>query len=318
MAFIEKESKSLAVYVAPRKYTASARAAMTHILSVKKATGPRGILLPAYIGLSKIEGSGVFDPVRKTGIAYAFYRVNERLMPDLDALEAQLKTGNFQLLFLIHYFGCPQVETDSFIRLCHRYEVRVIEDCAHTLLGGLSGKRLGTFGDYAIFSIHKNTATVDGGFYLDHRGDLPDVPQDENFRIDPASLEMFANTDVLGASQQRLRNYGKVSGWVGQLHGQGLALFFDRIPEGAVPLNCPVIVADGKREALYFKLVENDIFPTALYHTLIPEISRAEFPQSHHVANNILNLPTHADISDADYADYEAILKRSVQQIFTA
>ena len=316
MAFIEKEAKKLSPYTAPRCYTASARAAMIHILAAKKKLDPRGILLPAYIGLSNIEGSGVFDPIRATGMDHDFYRVDQRLRPDLAALETQLESGHYQLLFLIHYFGVPQVDTEAFVDLCHRYGVQVIEDCAHTLLGGLGGRRLGTYGDYAIFSVHKSIASHDGGFFLDNRADLSAFPLDPAHRISAGTLATLANTDVRSASEQRLRNYHQVASWVRDL--PGVELMFDEIPEYAVPLNCPIIVSNGKREALYFALIEADILPTALYHTLIPAIGPTLFPDSAFVSNNILNLPTHPDIGDDHCARYEAALKAAIHEVMSA
>lgn len=314
MAFIEKESKRLRQFHKPRVFTASARAAMTHILRTRLALDPRGILLPAYIGLSKIEGSGVFDPIRATGIPYAFYRVNERLEPNMEMLESLLRSGRFQLAFLIHYFGCAQIEPARFIRLCHAYDVQVVEDCAHTLTGGLGSTKLGDEGDYAIFSIHKSTATVDGGFFLDHAKGVVDFPLAAGEEISRETLAMYANTDVLAASRRRLSNYRAVTERLAGL--SGLTPFFATIPDGAVPLNLPVLVADGKREALYFKLQEKGVLATALYHTLIPEISEESFPSSHFVSRNILNLPTHPDICDSDLGRYCDVLESCVRETF--
>lgn len=315
MAFIEKESKDLRPYRGRRIFTASARAAMTFILQARKRADARGILLPSYIGLSKIEGSGVFDPIRASAIDHAFYQVDQRLRPDLGALEEQLRNGAFQLVFLIHYFGLPQVDVEQFVALCRRFDVRVIEDCAHTLLGGLEGRRLGSYGDYAIFSIHKSTATVDGGFFLDHTGELDVDALPGPFRIAPATLAEFADTDLEASSRRRLRNYQAVAGWLRSI--PQLEPMFDSVPAGAVPLNCPVIVAQGKREELYFKLIEREVLPTALYHTLIPEITPEQFPQSHFVSANILNLPTHADIGEADLARYEQALREAASEVFS-
>ncbi|MEM5400569.1 DegT/DnrJ/EryC1/StrS family aminotransferase [Paraburkholderia unamae] len=316
MAFVEKEAKDLRAYTTPRHYTASARSAMIHILAAKRRRDVRGILLPAYIGLSKVEGSGVFDPIRATGIPYGFYRVDGRLRPDLESLDVQLKSGRYQLVFLIHYFGLSQVDTEAFVDLCHRYGVRVIEDCAHTLLGGLGGKRLGTYGDYAIFSVHKSIASHDGGFFLDNRGDLGDFPLNADRRIASEALATLASTDVRAASEQRRRNYELVASWVRSL--PGVELFFEHIPEYAVPLNCPIIVSEEKREALYFALIEAGILPTALYHTLIPEITPESFPDSLVVSNTILNLPTHPDIGQDDYARYEAVLHAAYDEVISA
>jgi len=314
MAFIEKENKSLEPYRSRRILTASARAAMTFILQARSSVDARGILLPSYIGISKIEGSGVFDPIRASNIAFDFYPLDQRLRPDLVALENQLKSGNFQLVLLIHFFGLPQVNVEYFAALCKRYNVKLIEDCAHTLLGGLSGRRLGSYGDYAIFSIHKSTGTVDGGFFLDHTCKLDCESLPEEFCISQRTLADFANTDLKASSRRRLQNYRAVAGWVNSI--PQLVPIFDKLPIGAVPLNFPVIVEQGKREQLYFKLIDRDILPTALYHTLIPEINSECFPHSHFVSANILNLPTHSDISDSDLVRYENTLIEVTREVF--
>ena len=236
-------------------------------------------------------------------------------MPDLEDLEMKLKTGNYQLVLLIHYFGQSQVNPENFVQLCHQYGAKVIEDCAHTLLGGLSGRLLGSFGDYSIFSIHKSIATKDGGFYIDNKGDLNNLTQSNKAAISMSTLEIFANSELTDSAKQRLKNYKKVSEWVSQY--PELQLFFSTVHEGMVPLNCPLIVQSGKREALYFKLIENGVLPTALYHTLIPEICQNKFPKSYETANNILNLPTHSDIGEEDYIIYENILKRSIQEVYS-
>ena len=226
-----------------------------------------------------------------------------------------MSSGAFQLVFLIHYFGVPQVDVEQFVALCHRYRVKVIEDCAHTLLGGLEGRRLGSYGDYAIFSIHKSTATPDGGFFFDHGGVLDATSLPPAMRIASATLAEFADTDLEASARRRLRNYEAVQQWVASL--PQLTPMFDRIPAGAVPLNFPVIVSQGKREQLYFNLIRREILPTALYHTLIPEISARKFPHSHFVCTNILNLPTHADINHTHLAAYEEILRGAIHEVFS-
>jgi hypothetical protein len=140
--------------------------------------------------------------------------VDRRLRPDLNALEAQLCSGHFQLVFLIHYFGVPQVDVEKFVEMCHRYNVKVIEDCAHTLMGGLEGRRLGSFGDFAIFSVHKSTAAVDGGFFYDHQGVFDEFELTEPLLISAETLTEFVNTDIEAVSRHRLRNYQTVQRWV--------------------------------------------------------------------------------------------------------
>lgn len=315
MVFIEKEAKNKNRNSFPRYFTASARAAFTHILQVRRKSDSRGILLPSYIGLSKIEGSGVFDPIRKSGISSSFYYVDRLLVPDFADIERQLKTGKFQLVLLIHYFGFAQVDVTAFVKLCRQYGALVIEDCAHSILGGLGEKRLGFYGDYSIFSIHKNTSTRDGGFYYDLTGDVSSVALPNQNRIASATLEEFACVDLQRGCEVRVKNYEAVERWVKQF--PELELFAPRRAVGEVPLNCPVIVAKGKREELYFKLQEKGVLATALYHTLIPEITKDAYPDSVFVAGNILNLPTHPDINTNKLEKYSQIFRSCVKEVFS-
>ena len=310
---IDKEAKSLNSLLGSRQWTSSARSAMLHIIQLSKSVDSRGILLPSYIGLSAIEGSGVFDPIRTSGMPYEFYNLDRGLKPDLISLKKQLKSGKFQLVFLIHYFGCPQVDVEAFCNLCHEYDVQVIEDCAHTITGGMGDRRLGTFGNYAIFSIHKSTTSHSGGFFYDHNNLLGEAKVSQDIEIDLESLGIFANSDLSGIALLRRRNYNTVASWVENLNG--VKLFFEEIDTGDVPLNCPIIVERGLREELYFNLIKKGINPTALYHTMIPEIDSKNFPDAHFVADNILNLPTHQCIEFSDMDTYEGIIKQTINEI---
>lgn len=298
-----------------RIFTSSARAAFLHILNSKLISNPKqGILLPSYIGLSYEEGSGIFDPVRSSGIKFRFYSVTDRLVPNLNEIEDFLKSGDFQLFFLAHYFGIPQVNTEDLVALCNSYGVMVIEDCAHVpIMSELSLDKLGKYGDYSIFSIHKNTSTKDGGYYYDNKGDLPILLKKE-LMISYETLNAFANTKINMAAEVRLRNYKRIVDVVSNF--KHLDLFFNEIPEGLVPLNCPIIVGKNMRHNLYSRLVDNGIMPTALYHRLIPEITKKQFPASHFLAENILNLPTHPDIDSKILPLYLEKLVTVIKAVF--
>ena len=315
MKLIEKEAKSLLPFSLNRHFMSSARAGMAHILKFNMLKSSKGILLPSYIGISKIEGSGVFDPVIFTGMKYEFYHLDKNLSPDLNDIENHLRSGKYQLIFLVHYFGFIQTDINKFVDLCHRYNVRVIEDCAHVPpILNKKGYCLGENGDYAIFSIHKSIGTDDGGFFLDRTGetDVSAIPNED--RINQDTLEKYINTEIDKASKARLLNYQKVSKWVKGF--EEIKLMYDQLPQGLCPLNCPIIVSKGMREKLYFKLIEKGILPTALYHTLINQIERDKFRDSYFVSENILNLPTHPDISSDHLEKYHDGLSLSVKEVF--
>lgn len=316
MTFIEKEAKLLNQFIKNRRFTSSARSGMAQIIRANMLIDDtRGILLPSYIGVSKIEGSGVFDPVQKVGIDYEFYRLNHRLSPDLEDIEMHLRTGKYQLIFLIHYFGFNQTDVKEFVELSHKYGVKVIEDCAHVppIYSG-NGNGLGFFGDYAIYSIHKNIATKNGGFFLDHLGDISCFSISSTDSINLSSLEKYVNTKVDEVAESRLRNYIEVSKWVREF--DEIKLLYDDLPDGICPLNCPVIVSKERREKLYFSMIEKGVLPTALYHTLIDQINRDKFKDSYFISKNILNLPTHPDIRYNDFEKYYEALTISIKEVF--
>jgi hypothetical protein len=229
MNLINKEAKSMINFNFGRIFTSSARAALLHILNSKLISNPEmGILLPSYIGLSYEEGSGIFDPVRSSGIKFRFYSVTDRLIPNLDEIEGFLKSGDFQLFLLVHYFGIPQVNTEDLVALCNSYGVMVIEDCAHVpIMSELSLGKLGKYGDYSIFSIHKNTSTKDGGYYFDNKGDLP-ILLNKELIISYETLNAFANTKINMAAEARLKNYIRIVDVISNF--KHFDLFFNEIP----------------------------------------------------------------------------------------
>ena len=309
---IEKEAKKKSIALLQRNFTNSAREGLLYILRDNYLAQPKkGILLPAYIGLSKIEGSGIFDPVRDTKIKYSFYKLNKKLEPNLNDIKAKLKTGKFSLILLVHYFGCCQTILFKFIKLCKSYNVKIIEDCAHTLTSGTKiNSKLGKIGDYSIFSIHKTLHTQTGGFYYDLKRDL----KRRRTKINKKVFNEFALTDINEILRIRYDNFKFVYNLM--KNKKHVKNFFDRIPKNCVPLNCPIIVKEGFREKLYFSLIKNNIYPTALYHTLIKEVYTRKFKDTVFLSRNILNLPTHHNITKLDYPIYKKRILKSLEETF--
>lgn len=309
---IEKEAKKKSITLLQRNFTNSAREGLLYILRDNYSTQPKkGILLPAYIGLSKKEGSGIFDPVRDTKIKYSFYKLNKKLEPNLNDIKEKLGTGKFSLILLVHYFGCCQTELSKFIKLCKNYNVKIIEDCAHTLLSGTKiNSQLGKIGDYSIFSIHKTLHTQTGGFYYDLKRDL----KRRRTKINKKVFNEFALTDINEILRIRYNNFKFVYNLM--KNKKYVKNFFDHVPKNCVPLNCPIIVKEGFREKLYFSLIKNNIFPTALYHTLIKEVYKRRFKDTVFLSKNILNLPTHNNITKLDYPIYKKRILKSLEETF--
>ena len=81
--FISKIAADARRYRRPFRQFDSARAALKAILEAQQFNRHDTVLLPAYVGWSPREGSGVFDPIAELGLRFGFYRVDSRLNIDL-------------------------------------------------------------------------------------------------------------------------------------------------------------------------------------------------------------------------------------------
>jgi dTDP-4-amino-4,6-dideoxygalactose transaminase len=65
-------------------------------------------------------------------------------------------------VLVYHEWGFPQ-KMDEILKFCKDNNLFCIEDCAHTFSSYYEGKRLGTFGNAAVFSLAKFFPSVVGG-----------------------------------------------------------------------------------------------------------------------------------------------------------
>jgi dTDP-4-amino-4,6-dideoxygalactose transaminase len=82
---------------------------------------------------------------------------------DLDQVEAAI-TPRTRAIMPVHFAGLA-VDMDRTLAIARRHGLRVIEDAAHAIGTEWQGRRVGSFGDLAVFSFHpnKNMTTIEGG-----------------------------------------------------------------------------------------------------------------------------------------------------------
>lgn len=75
-----------------------------------------------------------------------------------------IQDGDYDLILPVHYTGAP-CDMDKMAGKA------VIEDAAHAFDGEYKGQKLGTFGDFGVFSFYptKNITTIDGGMVVCRR-----------------------------------------------------------------------------------------------------------------------------------------------------
>ncbi|MBI2135128.1 DegT/DnrJ/EryC1/StrS aminotransferase family protein [Candidatus Woesearchaeota archaeon] len=292
-------------------FCSSARTGFEHLLRSLKL-GRKKILMPAYIGETDTDGSGVFEPIRNTRTAYDFYSVSRKLVPNMDEIEKKLKTGNYGALFIIHYFGFSQCDPAEARALCDKFGVIFIEDCAHTWCSKSNQRKLGTFGHFSLFSIHKLVAAKGGGFLLKNK-EFNMEPLDQSKKISPDDMQLFFTSNWEKINKIRLRNYNYL---LDALRNEKLIeIMYPKLEQGIIPLNFPILFKKNLREKVYFRMIKKGVITIALYYRLIPEIPVSKFPVSVEISNSILNLPVHQDITPEDLKKTVNALKESLKEL---
>lgn len=278
-------------------FTDSARTAWGHVLAGVALVKPPIVLMPAYIGFTEREGSGVFDPILENSAEYRFYKVDNNLKIDIDDFTNAIASGAVNVALVIHYFGFCRNDMTAIKKLCNKHNVLLVEDCAHAFQLDVNDQRIGNYGDFSFYSLHKYLATSAGGALKINTSaiQLPRLP--ENKHIATADLEQYAKTQFSQVADARKNNFLSYAKFLPL--SDKLEIMFD-LTELDIPQSFPIRVKNSLREKLYFYLIENNIPVTALYYRMIDQLTVDEFPNSFVISQEILNLPIHQDVIESD------------------
>jgi dTDP-4-amino-4,6-dideoxygalactose transaminase len=88
---------------------------------------------------------------------------------DPDQVESKV-TPKTRAIVPVHFAGRP-CDMDALCAIVARYDLKLIEDCAHAIETEAKGQKAGTFGDFGCFSFGatKNLVTGEGGMVLTRR-----------------------------------------------------------------------------------------------------------------------------------------------------
>jgi dTDP-4-amino-4,6-dideoxygalactose transaminase len=278
-------------------FTNSARVAFSHILKLIEFKEKDILLVPAYIGYTDREGSGVFDPITENNIIYSFYPILENMKIDLDQLEQIIIEKQVKAILLIHYFGFLYCDILKLKEICVVNDVLLIEDCAHTIYSTFDDKYFGNFGDFSFYSIHKVLPVDSGGFFKINNSSYfkKNLKIQNHEKIELESLETLASYNEDLAIKKIKENYTYMASELTSI--DGLKVLVPNLPVGIVPMNLPVYILGMKREEFYFKMIEKGITLIALYYRLIDAIDKEIFKISYDISNNIINFPINQDIT---------------------
>ena len=292
----------------------NARTAFRAFLQACHLTSADQVLLPAFIGWSAREGSGVFDPVTGLGLAHCFYRMDERLTIDLEHLRQLFKDGRVKVLVIIHYFGYVDPGYREAVALAREHGACVLEDEAHALFTDLVGGISGRLGDAAIFSLHKMLPVADGGLLVANRTG--------GFKLDGLTADgeqtmLPWEYDLKAIADRRVANAGRLATLL-EPHGDLLEPLRPVLTAGEIPQTYPVLIHGISRDTLYQRMNDAGYGVVTLYHTMIEPISRDEFPGAHALSRRILNLPVHQDTDGEELGHMVAALVGEIRRLRSA
>jgi dTDP-4-amino-4,6-dideoxygalactose transaminase len=91
--------------------------------------------------------------------------IDENFCVDLNHLEQMMQASQARFFMISHMRG-HIADMDAVVKLCHKYQVILIEDCAHTLGASWNKQKSGSFGRIACFSTqtYKHLNSGEGGF----------------------------------------------------------------------------------------------------------------------------------------------------------
>ncbi|OGH69576.1 MAG: hypothetical protein A3C90_02555 [Candidatus Magasanikbacteria bacterium RIFCSPHIGHO2_02_FULL_51_14] len=105
----------------------------------------------------------VANAILWTGAAPVYVDITNDLNMDPEDLKKKI-TPKSKILIIQHTFGLP-ANMDALLAIAKEHDLKVVEDCAHSLGARYAGQLTGTFGDIAMFSFgsSKVVSCVRGG-----------------------------------------------------------------------------------------------------------------------------------------------------------
>ena len=149
------------------------------------------VLVPAYNCGSEI------DPLLHAGLTIKIYPVGHDLIAAPDSI-AKLLSPQTRAIYVTHYFGLLQPRLAEIRALCDVHGLRMMEDCALSLLSGPHPPE-GRTGDVSFFCFHKFFSVPGGSALVINTDDLPQPPSFDRPPLRRAEIKFLARR-ILGGT----------------------------------------------------------------------------------------------------------------------
>jgi len=151
------------------KYACSFNSGRSTLMAILSALGTGEgdeVLIQAFT-CNAVPNSIIWSKVRPI-----YVDIDETLNIDPEDLEKRI-TPKSKAIIVQHTFGAP-AQMDKILTLAECYNLKIIEDCAHSLGAEYQGKKVGTFGVASFFSFGRDKiiSSVYGGMVATNNPDL--------------------------------------------------------------------------------------------------------------------------------------------------
>lgn len=299
-----RERHSLAIHLNAGRY------ALEYILKARKY---RKVYLPYYICDS------VLEPIKRQGIKYEFYHINEQLEP-----AAELHPQADEAVLWVNYFGLKNRRASSF---CYSYPNTILDQTQ-----AFYSEQGNYYNDLKVqcdtfYSCRKFFGVPDGAYLYTNCLLNEEIPQDESFermtfltkRIDRSPQESYADfqahdeklstlgmrrmsrltesmmrgIDYTVKANQRIRNFHVLDDALRTTNN-----FKGEMDYATVPLVYPYLIEDGA--CLRQHLIEHQVFCARYWPNVLEWCKPGDF--EYHLAENLVCLPI-----DQRYGEEEMI-----------
>ena len=134
-------------------------------VAIQLALRSAGVKLGDKVLANAFTLAPVPGAIENVGAQTVLVEINDNYHIDFGDLETKAKNSKAKFLLLSHMRG-HVTNMDKLVEICKSLDIKIIEDCAHTMGAKWSGKRSGNFGIVSAFSTqtYKHINSGEGGF----------------------------------------------------------------------------------------------------------------------------------------------------------
>jgi dTDP-4-amino-4,6-dideoxygalactose transaminase len=252
---------------------------------------------------------------------------------DPDDIEGRV-TPKTKALMIVHYAGFA-CDMERITALCGKYNLLLIEDCAHSPGADFNGKSLGTFGDICAFSFfaNKNIAVGEGGMVVTRNSELySKLKLLRSHGMSAPSFDRFQGRAVSYDVESPGLNYRihEISSALGLVQLQKLEesnnkrkniveRYYKRlegVPSVSIPFKnfsrgkpnyhiMPILLSDSIDRAKVIESMKQDGVQTSIHYPAIQGFSAYKgkinpTPKAEYVCAHELTLPLYPEMTDND------------------